>query len=113
MPIETDSDRAIFVEADDFGVTVSWAHVNGPTTFEAILDAEYVLLATELDPVGREGSAPAFVCRSMDIPEDADRGDIVTISGSHDDAMNREYCVVEIKPDGTGMTVVRLQETED
>jgi hypothetical protein len=44
------------------------------------------------------------MARSSDIPAQAAHGDMLTIDA-------RSYHAVEFKPDGTGMTVVRLQET--
>lgn len=104
MPVESDTDRASFVDGDEFGVSVSWAHTGGPTVLNAIFDAEYELLVTSELEDGAEGTVPQILCRTADIPGAGAHGDVLTIDST-------DYNVVEIKPDGTGMTSVRLQET--
>jgi hypothetical protein len=91
MPVETDADRAVFV--DD----------GGTASFTALFDADYQLIAPPFLDGGAEGAGPQITARSSDIPAQAVHGDAVTIDG-------RAYRAVEFKPDGTGMTVVRLQE---
>lgn len=103
MPVETDADRAIFVDDDDFAVPVSWVHAGGTANFSAIFDAEYQLIASPFLDGGAEGAGPQILARSSDIPATAAHGDAVTVNAT-------AYRVVEFKPDGTGMTVVRLQE---
>jgi len=102
MPVETDADRAIFVDDGDFAVAIIWTHAGGTATFTAIFDADYQLLTSPFLDGGAEGAGPQIMARSSDIPAQAAHGDAVTIEG-------REYRVVEFKPDGTGMSVVRLQ----
>lgn len=103
MGVETDEDRAVFVDPDEHGVLVVWYRGSTPHPFTAIFDAEYQLLTTPLLDGGAEGSEPQIQCRDMDLPPDASQGDAVVVAG-------RNCTAVEIKPDGTGMTVVRLQE---
>lgn len=103
MPVETDSDRAVFIDDDDFAVPVSWVHAGGTATFSAIFDAEYQLIASPFLDGGAEGAGPQILARSSDIPASAAQGDSVTVKAT-------VYTAVEFKPDGTGMTVVRLQE---
>ncbi len=103
MAVETDADRAIFVSADDFGVAVTWTLAGGgSSTFDAIFDAEYQLLAPMRDE-GMEGSTPMLTVRASDLPALAAHGDTATVSGT-------AYRVVEIMPDGRGMASVRLME---
>lgn len=103
MAVETDADRAIFTDARDFGSTVTWTSAGGSADVPAIFDAEYMLLASELVDGGIEGSGPTLTMRLADVPSDAAHGDMVTVGGA-------DFKVVEFKPDGTGMTAVRLQE---
>jgi hypothetical protein len=104
MPVETDSDRAVFIDDDDFAVPVSWVHAGGTATFSAIFDAEYQLITSAFLDGGVEGSGPQILARSTDIPALAKQGDSVTVKAT-------VYTAVEFKPDGTGMTIVRLQES--
>ena len=99
MPVETDDDRAIFVDDGDFAVAVAW----GAASFSAIFDADYLLLATPFLEGGAEGAGPQITARASDLPPGAATGDALTVDG-------RAYTAVELTPDGTGMTVVRLQE---
>jgi len=99
MAVETEADRLLFVDGDEFAVAVVW----GASSFTAIFDAEYQLLVTPLVDGGVEGSGPQILARSSDIPVGAAQGDALTVDG-------RSYKAVEFKPDGTGMTTVRLQE---
>jgi hypothetical protein len=103
MAIETDADRRVFVEEDDFAVAVSWVHTGGTAAFSAIFDDDYRLLPADFVEAGAEGSAPQIQAVSADVPAGGKQGDAVTVNAT-------AYTVVEIKPDGTGMTVIRLQE---
>lgn len=105
MPVETDADRAVFVDGDEFGSEVAWWRRDDvePTTFTAIFDAEYQLLATPLLDAGVEASGPQIQCRTVDLPAGAAHSDRVEVDGTR-------YRAVEVKPDGTGMTIVRLHE---
>lgn len=103
MPVESDADRRLFVEEDDFAVGVSWVHSGGTATFPAIFDAEYQLLTSPYLEGGAEGSTPQIHMCSADVPATGAQGDTVAVNAT-------SYRVVEFKPDGTGMTVVRLQE---
>lgn len=55
-----------------------------------------------VDPLGFSGSSPALTCASSDVSA-AVQGTVVVV-----DAVN--YTVAAIKPDGTGMTRLLLQE---
>lgn len=77
---------------DDFGTaaTVGGVEVIG------IFDAAYQ------DALGIAGNTPVLQCASADIPDVA-QGAAVSIGA-------RRYTVVAIEPDGTGLTLLRLQE---
>ena len=103
MPIETDDDRRLFVQADDFAVAVAWVHADGTAHLPAIFDEDYQLVTSAYLDGGAEGATPQIHACGADIPAAGGLGDTVTVRG-------RQFSVVEIKPDGTGMAVVRLQE---
>jgi hypothetical protein len=97
MAVETDTERAIFVEVDDFAVAATY---NGGTV-NGIFDKEYL----ELDSGGSVAFAinqPRFVCRTSDVSDAAD-GDSITISGT-------SYVIRVVQDDGTGMTTLVLEE---
>lgn len=108
MPIETDDDRRLFMQVDDWAVPVAWASAGGTSVFSAIFDAEYQLLTSPFLDGGAEGSTPQLTVCDADLPAQAAQEDTVTVNVSTPKA--KDYRVVEIKPDGTGMTIVRLQE---
>lgn len=104
MAVETDADRAVFVNGDEFGQAVTWTKKGGVAVqFSAIFDSEYRLLTSALLEEGAEGSAPVLLCRSSDLPAGAANDDSVQVAGA-------SYRVIEIRPDGTGMCEVRLME---
>ncbi len=104
MAIETDADRAVFVSANDFGVKVVWASSSGAhAPFDAIFDDTFIAIAAGEMDFSQEGGNLRIEMRSVDVPQDAAHGDTLVIGSSN-------YSVVEFRPDGTGMTVVRLME---
>lgn len=103
MAVETDADRRLFVEEDDFAVPVLWDRGGIASSFPAIFDSEYSLLSSPLFDGGVEGNMPQIQCCSSDLPAGAAHEDRVTVGG-------KVFAAVEFKPDGTGMTVVRLRE---
>lgn len=109
MPVETEDDRALFVDADEFGCAVSWTRGATTAGFSAIFDEEYLAIVSPLLDGGAEGSGPRILCRSSDLPAGARQGDTVVVvhpvSGQA-----TSFKAVEMMPDGTGMTAVRLQE---
>lgn len=97
MAVETDIERAIFVEIDDFAVAATY---NGGTV-NGIFDKEYL----ELDSGGSVAFAvnqPRFVCQTSDVSSAAE-GDAIVISGTN-------YVIRVVQDDGTGMTTLVLEE---
>ena len=97
MAVETDTERAIFVEVDDFAVAATY---NGGTV-NGIFDKEYL----ELDSGGSVAFAinqPRFVCRTSDVSSAA-QGDAITINAT-------SYVIQVVQDDGTGMTTLVLEE---
>ena len=96
MAIETADDRAALLA--DFGVTVTPAV---GSSFVAIQDAEFLAV----DPnsaVAYEGSNPVLLCRTADVSALV-HGSVLSISGA-------SYKVQGIEPDGTGLTLLQLEE---
>lgn len=114
MPIETDDDRAIFLDPEDFGAVVEWPEgslifVNG--VFD---DTAISLSAGDLE-FAQTGGSMQVLMRSIDMPISASHGDEIAVgTGLEAGALvgARSYRVLEIQNDGTGMTVVRLEEPE-
>lgn len=109
MPVESEADRAVFVNPDEFGVTVRY-QAEG----QAARD-----IAGVFDDPSREAFAgdigvstpasPRVTIRAADLPEGAapgeNTGDRVTIAGV-------AYEPRAAEPDGTGMLVLVLEEVE-
>lgn len=108
MPIETDDDRAVFLDPEDFGALVNWPA--GSLVFvNCMFDDTFVSLSAGDMEFSQSGSRYQILLRSSDVPADAEQGDTLTISGG---ALITPVSlkVLELQPDGTGMTVVRLEE---
>jgi hypothetical protein len=101
MTIETDDMRLQFLK--DFGVTdCTFTDTSAGTTapITALLRKEYVEVEVEGE-VGVESNAPFAFVRTSDVPN-IQQGDTLGISGT-------TYTVVEVMPDGEGMTDLRLR----
>lgn len=103
MPVETDADRLVFVDPDDFGVVVTYTPAGGGgASFNALFNRPSIDFAVgEVAAVDRD---PWLTCRSSDVPAGArggDVGDTVTVA-------SETWRVVAIKPDGSGMTRIDL-----
>lgn len=85
------ADRAAMIL--DFGVTAT----AGSASLRGIFDNAYT------GAFDVAGSSPAFMCRSEDAASLTAGASVLTISGA-------DYLVIGIEPDGTGMSLLRLQE---
>lgn len=94
MAIESDVDRAVFFDTDDFGTaaTIDSATVYGQ--FDVPHDESMEIV----------GEVPTFQCRSSDVSS-LSRGDTVTIGAV-------AYVCQDIQSDGTGMTLLILEEPD-
>jgi len=89
-------DLTAFFSTDDFGTSAVYSGTG--STINGIFDAAY---AEALDGMV-QGSQPAFVTRTADVPS-ATHGQTITISGT-------AYKIVGVEPDGTGLTLLRLEK---
>lgn len=94
MAAETEADRLAFFNADDFGAVF----IVGANSVAGVLDDQY------LDQLDTTGTTPVFTCRSSDVnAAGIARGTSGTINGV-------TYVVRNIKPDGTGMSDLILED---
>lgn len=103
MPVETAADRAAFLA--DFGLTAAYTPAGaGATTLTGIFDNDWLDLDVEGE-VGVASRSPRLVCRTSDL---SDAG------GSPNDATlviaGVTYKIRVEKPDGTGMTELKLEK---
>jgi hypothetical protein len=97
MPVESADDRAIFISADDFGVTATYK----AGTILGIFDNDFI----EVDAGGGVPFAmqqPRFVCRTADVST-AVEDDTLVISAV-------TYKIKVRQDDGTGMTTLILEK---
>lgn len=90
-----------FLSTDDFAVEATFTPSAGDAaTIRGIFDAEFVAI----DPGGSVGvstAAPMFQARTVDVTN-AYGGTLAVNSTTYD--------IIEVRPDGTGMTTLILQE---
>lgn len=102
MAIETDIERAIFVEADDFGVSVTYTPSGGGATkINGLFDSDF----QEVDAGGAVTfaiSVPRLLTPTSNVSNAAE-GDSVTIASVN-------YTVLSVFDDGQGMTELRLEK---
>jgi hypothetical protein len=97
--VETANDRLIMLS--DFGVDATYTPDGGsPSTIKTIFLNEYY--SVDAGSVGMEMSQPIAVIRTADAPNLA-HNDTFVISAV-------TYKAVNVRPDGTGMTEVALEE---
>ena len=94
MTVESAADRAAMLDTDEFGATATI----GAETFPCIQDKEY-LETLEISSVH-----PVALCdESVAMAAGAAVGATVTIDGT-------AYKIRDLQPDGTGMTLLILEE---
>lgn len=109
MPVESAQDRAVFLSADEFAVGAvyyrnGFPHPADATSLSGIFDAPHLMIEFGDSPISDR--RPTFLCRTADLPCEAvggDGGDRLTIDGD-----DTEYQVVDLQPDGSGMTRIIL-----
>ena len=104
MAVESATDRAVFVNADEFGLTASYTPTGGSASdIDGIFDNGYLATSVGGESVGIQNAVAAFTCRSADLPGGAADGDAIEISGT-------AYIVRQIEPDGQGMSRLVLEK---
>jgi hypothetical protein len=100
VAIETDAERAIFLNTDEFAVIATYTPDGGSAvSINGIFDNAYDEI--EGPHAGLETSNPAFTCLSSDVSSAA-HGDTLLVN-------SLTYTVAGVKPDGTGMTTLELE----
>jgi hypothetical protein len=100
MALETAQDLLNFFDTETHGVTASISINGTSSSISVILNNEYFAIAGE--SVDIDGTQPVATCRSSDVTG-VDTDDTITISSV-------TYNIVNIQPDGTGVTVLILQD---
>ena len=100
MAVETDTERSIFFDSDDFASSATFNDVSAGTssTIKGIFDKESIEQA-----VGEAGiieEVPMFTCITSDVSS-ATFNDTLVIDST-------TYYIKELLPDGTGVTRITL-----
>ena len=100
MALETAQDLENFFDTETHGSTAT-VTINGTgSSINVIINKEYFAIAGE--SVDIDGTQPVVTCRSSDVTG-IDTDDTITVGGV-------TYNIVNIQPDGTGVTVLILQD---
>lgn len=101
MALETSSDLNSFFDTNAHGTSVTYTPSGGSaSTINGILNNEYELV--DVGDVGVENQVPVLTVKSSDVPSIA-QGDSFVIDST-------TYQSVIIRPDGTGITEIVLEE---
>lgn len=104
MTIELPTDRDEMMGTTSFASSATYTHEGNDSEISGIFDDEYQSLGEGFPGTIHEGSVPVFHVHSAKLPTGAASDDSISIDGHGD------FTVVEVKPDGTGMTILRLQQ---
>ena len=102
MAVETDIERAVFFNADDFAVSATYTPAGGSaTTITGIFDDAFEEVEVgAFVPVA--SSSPMFQCKTSDVSAAAE-GDALTGNAT-------SYIVRVVMDDGTGVTMLQLEK---
>jgi len=88
-----------FFSQSDFAQSATYTPSGGsPSTITVIYDNEYI--SSIMDGVEVENTNPIVMCRTSDVVN-AKHGDTITVNSI-------AYKIINIKPDGTGITTIEL-----
>lgn len=104
MPVESDADRAVFVDADEHGLAVEyWTIAGVKSEFNAIFENAFE--GVDLGDMSQIATrAPRLTLRSSDLPAHGGDGDLVIVSSV------RYRRIGAVEDDGTGMVQIRLEQ---
>lgn len=102
MAVETDTERAVFFDTDDFAVSATYTPAGGSaSTISGIFDDEYEPIEVGgFVPVA--SSSPVFQCKTSDVSSAAE-GDALTVNST-------SYLIRTVMDDGTGTTMLQLEK---
>jgi hypothetical protein len=114
--IETDDDRLVFFQSDDFAGSGHVTPDTGqPFDITLIYDAHPVDTRnfdnrfTDHRGAQPSGSGPRFRCRSSEMPKALAGHATVTVSGTNTEADGTTFNVFDIQHDGTGMATIIIK----
>jgi hypothetical protein len=100
--VGVDLDLVAFFDTDAFAQTATYTRIGYPSvSISVIFDSEYSVVEGVVE-TGMGVPAPQALCKSSDVAN-ASRGDTLLVGGM-------TYYVLEVKPDGTGVTTLVLSK---
>lgn len=104
MGIESASDRAVFVNSDEFGAVGVYTPAGGAASAAFAGQFDRPTLDLAFEGAGAIDARPTFFCAAEDLPGAAlgDAGDALVVTGEG------SFEVIALKPDGTGMMLIIL-----
>jgi hypothetical protein len=104
MGVETASDRAVFVNPDEFGANAIYTTAGGPPSDPIPGQFDRPSIEAEFNEAVTLDRRPTFFCPEGLLPDDAETGagDRLAVDGEG------AFEVVSIEPDGAGMVLLRL-----
>ena len=102
MSVETDIERAVFFDSDDFAVSATYTPSGGTaTSISGIFDDTFETVETGgFIPVA--SSSPMFQVKTSDVSSAAE-GDALTVNST-------SYVIRVVMDDGTGVTMLQLEK---
>lgn len=99
MVVETETDRLAMLNVEEFGIAVTlFPNTSNSRVISAIFDAEHIEIDNGISVVS--DAEPLVTVQTSDVT-DVTQNAILAIDGVN-------YTVADIRPDGTGITVLRL-----
>ena len=98
-----DEDLSEFLDVDEFAdsATISPRNLSTPFNVVGIFDSRYI--DAKIADGDLETGSPVFRCKSIDVAGKAIRGDSLAVKG-------KQFAILRVEPDGTGMTMLALTE---
>ena len=105
MPVETETDRAAFLDTDEFAEAGLYTLAAGgdPVNVNGIYEAPHSGISLG-DGIEVSASDPSFKSSSADLPSGAGQGDTLVVEAG-------TFKVKDLEPDGSGFTVITLTQS--
>jgi hypothetical protein len=102
VALDLTSDLDTIFSTDELAQTASYVRQGYPSAQIPVIFGNEYVVARGSEEVGVGTSAPTALCKTADVPAAAE-GDTLTIDGM-------TYHILEVQPDGTGVTLLILSK---
>lgn len=111
MPLESAADRAVFLNAEEFGASATMPDEDPVVSFSGVLD-EDAEVSLERMGSGVQTVQPIFTVRNSDLPGSSLDGKRILVTHPIT-GLVINYRIGNIEPDATGMTILHLKEIKN